>query len=455
VRLAPIPSEENQSIVELPSSLAVDWQSFGSQRRWKALLVTTILIAIVVGLHRVAWGMKAVWGLNAILCLQALRLVTATPKTIEPQEKALAAQSGKFALVVAGKNEAAVIANIVGDLCQLDYPADLYEVWAIDDASTDATGQILDDLVTQYPQKLRAIHRLPDAGGGKSGALNQFLADSDADYIGVFDADARVPNDMLWQVRPYFHRTNLGAIQIRKAIANSETNWLTRQQASEMALDTFLQQQRIALGGVGELRGNGQFVRRTAIDLCGGWNEETIADDLDLTIKLHLTGWEIDLLFYPPILEEGVTTWKALWHQRNRWAEGGYQRYLDYWQPIFKNSLGTYKTFDLISFLLIQYLLPLAGVFDTIAALFFRDLPVLLPISLSLAAALPIVATYKGLARIYNRTDKPYEASVLLGTAIVGFLYTLHWTIVVPCAILRMSVVPKKLKWVKTPRVGD
>ena len=90
---------------------------------------------------------------------------------------------------------------------------------------------------------------------------------------------------------------------------------------AEMALDTFIQQQRIAIGGIGELRGNGQFVRRAALERCGGWNEQTITDDLDLTIRLHLDKWDIQFLDFPPVEEEGVTTALALWHQRNRWGE--------------------------------------------------------------------------------------------------------------------------------------
>lgn len=89
-----------------------------------------------------------------------------------------------------------------------------------------------------------------------------------------------------------------------------------------MILDSYFQQQRIALGGIGELRGNGQFVRRSALDQCGGWNEETITDDLDLTIRLHLDNWKIGFLLNPAVNEEGVTKAIALWHQRSRWAEG-------------------------------------------------------------------------------------------------------------------------------------
>ena len=152
---------------------------------------------------------------------------------------------------------------------------------------------------------------------------------------------------------------NVGAVQVRKAIVNRAKNLWTRGQQAEMALDSYFQQQRIAVGGIGELRGNGQFVRRQALEQCGGWNEETITDDLDLTMRIHFSGWDIHLLLHPPVGEEGVERPLALWHQRNRWAEGGYQRYLDYWRLIAKKaSLFRLKPLICSRFWLIQYGLP-------------------------------------------------------------------------------------------------
>ncbi|MHC5830206.1 MAG: glycosyltransferase family 2 protein, partial [Nostoc sp.] len=116
-------------------------------------------------------------------------------------------------------------------------------------------------------------------------------------------ADAQVTPDLLLQVIPLFQREKVGAVQVRKAIANAKENFWTKGQMAEMALDTWFQQQRTALGGIGELRGNGQFVRRSALESCGGWNEETITDDLDLTIRLHLEKWDIECVFHPAVQE--------------------------------------------------------------------------------------------------------------------------------------------------------
>jgi 1,2-diacylglycerol 3-beta-glucosyltransferase len=320
---------------------------------------------------------------------------------------------------------------------------------------TDNTPAILDRLATEYPQ-LKVVHRAANAGGGKSGALNQVIPQTFGDIIGVFDADAKVSPDLLRRVVPLFDHTQMGAVQVRKAIANSEENFWTKGQAAEMALDSYVQQQRIAVGGIGELRGNGQFVSRKALHSCGGWNEETITDDLDLTIRLHLDKWKIGFLFTPPVFEEGVTKASSLWHQRNRWAEGGYQRYLDYWRYIFRTPMGFGKRIDLLCWMLLQYIVPAANVPDGIMAIARHRLPILSPVT-ALLFAWGFVGMFRGLVRVQNASGKPVTPVLfkIAGQSLRGLVYMLHWQIVMFSVTARMSIRPKRLKWVKTVHEGS
>jgi 1,2-diacylglycerol 3-beta-glucosyltransferase len=438
--------------VENPPVDPIDWSAGMGYRRLKTAAILGGLWLAVIILHLVSWGYLFVWVITSIFCLQALRLVTtkvvAPPVFITPQTFPF------ISLAIAAKNEAAVITNLVESLCQLDYPTDRYEVWAIDDNSTDRTPEILDTLAQIYPQ-LQVLHRTEQDTGGKSAALNQVLTLMQGEFIGVFDADAQVTPDFLNQVLAHFQTPTVGAIQLRKAISNSETNFLTRGQRAEMALDAYLQQQRTGSGGIGELRGNGQFVRRTALDRCDGWNEQTITDDLDLTLRLYLTGWDIELMPYPPVSEEGVTTFKALWHQRNRWAEGGFQRYLDYWKSIASNRIGTKKTIDLLSFLIIQYLLPPAGIPDFLMAIWLKHPPLLLPMTAALGVALPIWGIWQGLQRSYQQAERSVSIATLSIQTGIGALFILHWLVIMPFSIAKMAIFPKRLKWVKTLRQAD
>ncbi len=423
-------------------------------RRRKAALALTLIWGGTITLHLLSWGYWLVFGLTALLGIQAIRVLVArpirVPKLLQGENPA---DFPFVSLLVAAKNEEAVIQNLVRMLCNLDYPQERCELWVINDHSTDKTPILLDQLAAEYDQ-LNVFHRDANATGGKSGALNQVLPLIKGEVIGVFDADAHVTQDLLRRVLPIFNQSRVGAVQARKAIANAPLNFWTKGQMAEMALDSYFQNQRTAIGGIGELRGNGQFVRRSALERCGGWNEQTITDDLDLTIRLHLDRWDIRFLEFPGVDEEGVTSALSLWHQRSRWAEGGYQRYLDYWRLIASNRLGLSKTIDLFSFLIIQYLLPTAAIPDCLMALLRSRLPLYSPIT-GLTLTLSFIAMFTGLRRIQR--DEPLTiGSLFLNVlqTVRGVLYMMHWMVVMSATTARMSVRPKRLKWVKTVHQG-
>ncbi|MBT9313091.1 glycosyltransferase [Leptothoe kymatousa] len=437
---------------EMISDVSLDDLSEG--RRLKALAALVLLWGMTAMLHWAAWGQLIVWGVTVLVALYILRVAIANATYARSPDKAaipttLAEDAWpRVSLLVAAKNEAAVITNLVTSLCSLDYPKDRYELWVIDDNSDDGTGKILDRLAQGYPQ-LKVLHRGADATGGKSGALNLAWTRAMGEIFAVFDADAQVPADLLRQVVPLFMNERTGAIQVRKSIVNRGTNFWTQGQAAEMALDRYYQEQRAACCGIGELRGNGQFVRQAAIAQCGGWNEMTITDDLDLTVQLHLHQWNIGFLTMPAVGEEGVTTGKALWHQRNRWAEGGYQRYLDYWRLLFRNQLGWNKSIDMLVYWILQYMLPIVAVPDLIVAIALRQPPVFAPLT-----TFAVAMSYWGMAMGIYRTEKisPLLAMV---KAVQGTLYMTHWIIVMAFATTRMAVRPKRLKWVKTIHGGE
>jgi len=453
-------------------------------RRLKAALLLAAIWGLTVALHLVDWGI-GVGAIGAIvLGIHGWRTIavpesessalrssgrSSSNSVADPAVTAVEVAAGtrpalseadggdrtwpSVALLVAAKDEETVVGETVAKLCELDYPSDRYEVWAIDDNSSDNTGAVLDRLAQQY-DRLHVIHRGADASGGKSGALNLALQQIRTDSIGVFDADARVDRDFLRRVLPLFDRPEIGAVQVRKAVVNAATNGWTRGQAIEMVLDAYLQEQRYALGGIGELRGNGQFVRRDALQRCGDFNEVTITDDLDLSLRLHLDGWDVRCTTWPCVYEEGVTGPVALWHQRSRWAEGGYQRYIDYWRLLTSGRLSPMKRFDMIVFISAQYLLPTAAIPDAIGAIVFGNLPVWLPITL-MSAVLTLAWIRCGLRRVATRTGQPIGRAATIAKGIRGTIYMLHWIVVMAATTTRMAFRPKRLKWVKTIHRGE
>ncbi|AFZ24238.1 glycosyl transferase [Cylindrospermum stagnale PCC 7417] len=409
-------------------------------RRIKATLVVLIVWGCVSLLH---WLPETQWfmvGLTVILTVQTVRMLIAKPAAavIESDD-----YSPQVSILVPAKNESAVLAGLVYSLFELNYPRHSLDIWIIDDGSTDETPQILRKLQTQFPSL--QIHQR-QSKGGKSGALNAVLPFTQGEIILICDADAQLRANFLQQTVPLFQKKGIGAVQVRKAISNANTNFLTRCQQMEMCCDSFLQTHRIAVGGMSELRGNGMLVSREFLEKCKGWNEDTVTDDLDLCFKLYLAGAEIEFVTVPSIQEEGVTTWRSLWRQRCRWAEGGYQRYLDYFPQIL--SLGWAKEIDLLLFFLLQFILPIALIPDLVWTIFYSHHPILLP----LQTLLSIILTVAFIAGLYQYQN--LRGWSLCWATIQGSLYMVHWIPAMIVTTLRMCVQRERSRWIKTEHRG-
>jgi 1,2-diacylglycerol 3-beta-glucosyltransferase len=352
-------------------------------------------------------------------------------------------------VVVAARDEQAVVGRLVERVSRLRYRHGVLRLWVVDDGSEDRTPELLQALEASTPM-LRVLRRPRLAGGGKSGALNAVLEQLEGRWMLVLDADAGLQEDLLERLIPRAEQGGWSAMQLRKVVVNAGSNLLTRAQAMEMALDAVVQEGRLAGGGVAELRGNGQLLRRDAITRVGGFNEETVTDDLDLSFRLLLAGERVGVLWDPPVEEEAVLTIPALWRQRQRWAEGGLQRFFDYWPGLFSQRLNPAQKLDLTSFFLLQYVLPMVSVVDLLSALATRTAPTAWPLSI-VALGLSGAAIVAGCRR--PSEGPPLPAMNPLAAAL-GIAYLMHWFVVIPWVTLRMALLPKRLVWAKTQHLG-
>lgn len=353
-------------------------------------------------------------------------------------------------VVVAARDEEAVIGSLVERVLRLRWPVDRLRLWVVDDGSEDRTPQRLAELQARHPQ-LHVLRRGPDAGGGKSGALNAVLPQLQGRWMLVLDADADLPPDWLERVIPFAERGGWAAVQVRKAEANASQNLLTKAQAMEMAFDAYIQEARLARGGVAELRGNGQLLRRDGLLQAGGFNEATITDDLDLSFRFLLAGLPVGVLWDPPVSEEAVSSVPALWRQRQRWAEGGLQRFLDYSDQLMSDRLTGPQKWDLGSFFVLQYLLPVMVVSDLLAAFLTRTLPGLWPFPFVVLA----LSGFSIAGGCHREGEGPTIPPATAGNLFLAILYMLHWFVVIPWVMLKMSLLPKTLVWQKTAHAGS
>ena len=401
-------------------------------------LIPALILAVVLG----GYSLRA-------LLLQAFRPYLSPPASGLPPAP-MPAPMPAVDVVVAARDEQAVIGRLVERIAQLNYPQGQLRLWVIDDASSDRTPQLLAELQQRYPF-LQVLRREADAGGGKSGALNLVLQQLQGRWMFVLDADADLQSDTLERLIPFAETGGWSAVQLRKAEVNASVNWLTRAQAMEMALDAVIQQGRLAAGGIVELRGNGQLLRRDALLRSGGFNEATVTDDLDLSFRLLLEGEPIGLLWDPPVQEEAVLGLAALWRQRQRWAEGGLQRFFDYLPGLLSERLSGVQKLDLVCFFLLQYGLPVVAIADLFGAAITRTPPTLWPLS--------FVAFGLSGGAIMAGCNRPREGPALPAmnpwNLALGIAYMGHWFVVIPWTSLRMALRPKTLVWAKTMHLGE
>ncbi len=352
-------------------------------------------------------------------------------------------------ILIAARDEESVIQRLVERLTSLKYPLGKLSICIVDDGSQDRTPILLADLKQRF-SNLHVINRSRSAGGGKSGALNEALTHVNGEWILILDADAQLQIDALERLILYAKEGGWSAVQLRKAVVNSNQNWLTQCQAMEMAMDTVIQKGRLAGQGVAELRGNGQLLKRKSIEKCGGFNEATVTDDLDLSFRLLASGALVGILWNPPVQEEAVVTLKALWGQRQRWAEGGLQRFFDYWEYLTSNKICFTKKKDLACFFLLQYALPLVSFFDLLTTILTNTIPAYFPLSI-VAFGVSGFAFWKGCSLPSEGPKIPSPKPLLL---VMAIFYLVHWFIVIPWVTMKMVIFPKNLIWVKTSHHG-
>lgn len=333
-----------------------------------SLMVATILLYELV--PQVAAGMVLI----GLLCLYGTVLTIGvlhhkrrqrqqTSQLIAPGQ-AYEGPWPRVSMLVPAHDEADVIGDTIAGLLAQDYPD--VELIVVNDRSRDDTWQAMQVAAERagHPPQLQLINRPLEAIPGKSAVLNEALALSTGEIIAVFDADASCEPDFLRQSVPLFADggdiadSRIGAVQAQKRISNRELNRLTRCQHYEYNLDAYFQSGRDAVRSAVELRGNGQLVRRKAVVRVGGWNEESLTDDLDLSTRLQLDGWDIRFARQASVYEQAVCDIDALIRQRKRWAEGSLIRYLTYAPAILKPSRGAFRAkIDMVAYL-VEFLFP-------------------------------------------------------------------------------------------------
>lgn len=224
-------------------------------------------------------------------------------------------------------NERYVVERLIRAVAALDWPRDRLEIQVLDDSTDDTTGRaraVVDELVALGLDVVH-LHRT-DRTGFKAGALAAGLRVAKADLVAVFDADFVPRPDFLRATVPWFGDPGVGMVQARWGHLNGDDDWLTRAQAT--LLDGHFVVEHAARNASGRwfnFNGTAGVWRRRAIGDGGGWQHDTLTEDLDLSYRSQLAGWRF--VYLPEVVApaELPADMKSFQAQQHRWAKGSIQ----------------------------------------------------------------------------------------------------------------------------------
>lgn len=246
-------------------------------------------------------------------------------------------------------NEKHVAERLIKAVVEIYYPKELHEIQVLDD-SNDETLDIVNDLVDMYQKQgydIKHIHR-KDREGFKAGALNTGLDAAKGEFLSIFDADFVPEKDFLYKTVPFFYeKEKVALVQTRWGHINRNYSLLTIAQSLGMDGHFIVEQgARTWNGFYMNFNGTAGIWRKEAIIDAGGWHYDTLTEDLDLSYRAQLKGWNTKFLFdvvTPSELPVDINAYKS---QQHRWAKGSIQTAKKMLPQIFKTRESLIKKIE-------------------------------------------------------------------------------------------------------------
>lgn len=263
-------------------------------------------------------------------------------------------------------NEPLVVEALLEKVTALRWPAGRMEIQILDD-SNDETPAIIERWLKSHPERAANVRhiRRPNRQGYKAGALAYGCTQTKAEFYAIFDADFRPEPDFLEKLVPHFTDPRVGVVQARWEFANRRASLLTRFQG--IFLDAhFIVEQAARYGNdlFFNFNGTAGMWRRAALEDAGGWADDTVTEDLDLSYRAQRRGWKFVYLEHytvPSELPENLTAFKS---QQHRWTKGGIQVARKQLREILRSDLPGRVKRESIAHLGIGFVHPLLVTFS-------------------------------------------------------------------------------------------
>lgn len=239
-------------------------------------------------------------------------------------------------------NEQYVAERIIDYVAQQEYPKSRFQIQILDD-STDETVEIVANKVAEYKAKgfdIVHLHRV-NRQGFKAGALQEAMPHVKSDFIAIFDADFTPRPDFLRTTMPYFEDQKVGIVQTRWEHINADYSFLTKLQALQLNVHFTVEQAGRSYGNLLlQFNGTAGVWRKNVINEAGGWQSDTLTEDLDLSFRAQILGYKIQYLEKLESPAELPVEMNGLKGQQFRWNKGGAQNARKLLRLIWKESQG-------------------------------------------------------------------------------------------------------------------
>jgi cellulose synthase/poly-beta-1,6-N-acetylglucosamine synthase-like glycosyltransferase len=375
----------------------------------------------------------------------------------ERQRRKLERQSidlPKISLMIPAHNESLVITHTLEALLKLEYPSDRLEILVINDGSTDDTARQV-EAVAARDARVRLFTIPPElAARGKSAALNRGLSQCSHNVIGIFDADNMPEQDsVLHLARQLMADPSLGAVIGKFRCINKKKNLLTRFiNLESLAFQWIIQAGRWHMLRMATLPGTNYLIRKNLLEELGGWDEQALTEDAEMSIRIYKAGYLIKFVPYAVTWEQEPETLRVWFKQRTRWARGNnyvIEKYLTRVFRIRPRVVGL----ELFYAMAVYYIFFIAILLsDLLFVLSFMNL-ILIPVPgpykevWLFAYVLFILEIVIALSR--EKEDSPFNIFLI---AVAYFTYCQLWILVVLKAAFDDFILKREHIWVKTQR---
>lgn len=421
----------------------------------------------VAGPLGAAWNwslLAAMSGLALLLTIYAFRHYIFTLNRLfgvqrHPYASIASAQWPHVTVLVAAHNEESVIEGCLENLMSVDYPIDRMIVMPVNDRSIDGTRAIIDTMIERFPGRIQAFHRV-SGKPGKAAALKEATELVQTEFIIVFDADYLPSRGVIRRLISPFFDPEVGAVMGRVVPGNVGVNLLTRlldlERSGGYQVD---QQARMNLGLVPQYGGTVGGIRMTALQAVGGWCDDVLAEDTDLTFRLLLGGWKTVYHNRCECYEEVPQSWAVRVRQIKRWAKGHNQAMVRHSVALLrKRRLTLREKLDGLLLLGVYLIAPLLMVGWLLSLLMYFTItlqvsaPALLLIAFLGHSAIGNFATFFEIAAAVH-LDRSHQRVMLIAFSWLGFVVS---AVAIARAVLEQLTLDRlpnrSFQWDKTVR---